>query len=267
MQQIAVGGVDLDGVDAKPAGTFGGGGKGLLDALQSGHVERHRRDVTVGIGQARGRICLPALLGVGRDLFAAIPRQLRRRLAAGMSQLHGDRHGGIFADGRQDGFQCGFGGVVPQAEIAIGDATGGFHGGRFDDQQPRARQGQAAQMLHMPVAGPAIVGRILAHGRDDDAVLQGQGTEMDRGKQGAHGTSGHDRANLVAFARLYQCGGVKSQSGARALSPPALDAGAQIRTYGPHSSRPAEGKARRRWGNRQRLWNGANSYGAHFPER
>ena len=42
--------------------------------------------------------------------------------------------------------------------------------GGFDDHQRGAGIGQHAEMHQVPVIGAAVVGGILAHGRDDDAV-------------------------------------------------------------------------------------------------
>ena len=43
-----------------------------------------------------------------------------------------------------------------------------------------------AKMNQMPVASLALLGGILAHGRDDDAIAQHQIAKSDGGKEFAH---------------------------------------------------------------------------------
>ena len=49
-------------------------------------------------------------------------------------------------------------------------APGALHAGGFQDHQPRAGHGVLHDLLQVPVGGAAVVGRILAHRRDGDAV-------------------------------------------------------------------------------------------------
>src|SRR5690606_1874283 len=77
--------------------------------------------------------------------------------------------------------------VVPQPQVGMGDAAVGLHRGGLQDQQACAGQGQVAKMDAVPVGDHALVRRVLAHGRDDDAVGQLQGTEVERREQLAHG--------------------------------------------------------------------------------
>ncbi len=69
------------------------------------------------------------------------------------------------------------------AETPMGDAAAALHGRRLDDEQGRAGIGQHAEMDEMPVVGAAVVGAVLAHGRDDDAVCQLEAVEPDRREQ------------------------------------------------------------------------------------
>ena len=68
----------------------------------------------------------------------------------------------------------GFGFVVVQPHIGVGNPAFGNDGGRFDSQQCRARHGQLAQMNEVPVVHAAVDCRVLAHWRDDDAIFQVQ---------------------------------------------------------------------------------------------
>ena len=75
-----------------------------------------------------------------------------------------------------------------QADAAGGDAPGGLDPGGFDEHQTGAAQSELAQVNQMPVGHGAVMGRILAHGGDDDAVGQIQVAETDgREKLAGHG--------------------------------------------------------------------------------
>lgn len=60
--------------------------------------------------------------------------------------------------------------VLPDAEIARRDAAAIFHGSGFDDDESRSPDGTAAQVNQMPIVGKAVLGGVLAHGRDSDAI-------------------------------------------------------------------------------------------------
>jgi hypothetical protein len=84
-----------------------------------------------------------------------------------------------------------FVGVGSEARAAGGDAAAQFNAGRLDDEQGGAGIGEHADMGHVPVGHRAVVGRILAHGRDDDAVRKLDAGELDRREQvTGHGNSG-----------------------------------------------------------------------------
>jgi hypothetical protein len=79
-------------------------------------------------------------------------------------------------------------GVVPQAEIAVGDATARLHRRGLGEHDPCAAGGEPAEMYQMPVVGHAVLGRVLAHRRDHDAVGRAHAAQVDRREQ--QGTSG-----------------------------------------------------------------------------
>ena len=60
--------------------------------------------------------------------------------------------------------------VAVEPEAAVGDAAVAFDMGRLDDHQRSAGIRQHAEMHQVPIVGAAVVGRILAHRRHDDAV-------------------------------------------------------------------------------------------------
>ena len=79
----------------------------------------------------------------------------------------------------------GFGRIRPQAKIVSGDLTLGKHGGRFDNQQRRSRDSEIAKVDQVPVGGAALVRRILAHRRDDDAIAQFHSAHAKWGEEAA----------------------------------------------------------------------------------
>ena len=66
--------------------------------------------------------------------------------------------------------QCGFVVVGIKPETAVRDAAMPFDMGCLHDHQRRAGMRHHAEMHQVPVIGAAIVARILAHRRHDDAV-------------------------------------------------------------------------------------------------
>jgi hypothetical protein len=107
-----------------------------------------------------------------------------------MRQLHAQLDRRVRADRRDHLGQRGLVRIRVQAQVARRDAAVLQHGGRLDDQQRGARQREVAEMDHVPVAGVAVLGRVLAHRRDDDAILELDRADLQRLEQGGHGHSG-----------------------------------------------------------------------------
>jgi hypothetical protein len=76
--------------------------------------------------------------------------------------------------------------VLPQAEVGVANATFGGHGGCLEDDQTEAAKRKSAQMHQVPIVGEAILGGILAHGRDNGTIAQGEATERGGRKQLGH---------------------------------------------------------------------------------
>ena len=68
--------------------------------------------------------------------------------------------------------------------VAVGDAAVLGHRRRLDEHEAGAAEREAAEMDEMPVGGVAVDRRVLAHRRDDDAVLERQCAERERAEQG-----------------------------------------------------------------------------------
>ena len=93
-----------------------------------------------------------------------------------MADLDADRHVRSQAPGTlQFVTQRRLRGVVPQAQTAGADAAHGRHRCGLDGEQARAAVEQVGPMRQVPVCGLAVHGRVLAHGRDHDAIGQGEG--------------------------------------------------------------------------------------------
>jgi hypothetical protein len=85
VQQVAVRGVDLGDLEADPVGADRRVGEGLDDVGDVGLGELLGCR-PVAVGDRGGSHGLPAAVG-GLDVAVAIPRPLRRRLAAGVGEL------------------------------------------------------------------------------------------------------------------------------------------------------------------------------------
>ena len=70
--------------------------------------------------------------------------------------------------------------------------------GRFGEDNPGSACGAGAQMLDMPVISQSIIGAVLAHRRDDDAIAGSDRTEADRLKKQRcwHGKMDSDRTGI-----------------------------------------------------------------------
>ena len=78
--------------------------------------------------------------------------------------------------------------VIPDAEIARADPSLRRHRRCLDDHQRSAADSAAAVMHEMPVRRHAVACRVLAHGRDADAVGQDDVTQLEGFEQMGHGS-------------------------------------------------------------------------------
>ena len=100
-----------------------------------------------------------------------------------MVELDGDFRA-VLMDGGDDARQAVPLAVVPEAEIASGDAAAVLDAGGFLDDETDAADGAGGVMDVMPVGGEAdAAGDVVAHRWHDDAVFQGQSLGGERGEQ------------------------------------------------------------------------------------
>src|SRR5262245_21520450 len=73
--------------------------------------------------------------------------------------------------------------VAPNAGVAWRDASFRCDGGCFDEHECRAAYRAASQMDQVPITGEAVVGAVLAHRRDNDAVPEADASDIERAEQ------------------------------------------------------------------------------------
>ena len=101
----------------------------------------------------------------------AAPGNVRTGLAAGVGELD-TRDGALGLDIGRDAGPRGDVIVLPDAGAAGSDAAVWMDGGGFGDDRAGA-DGSGAQVDQVPVGGEAVDGGVLAHRRDEDAIVKG----------------------------------------------------------------------------------------------
>ena len=116
------------------------------------------------------------------DRLAAPPRHVAGGLSARVRDLDRRHRPALGDDGGQTR-QTRLVLRVPGAEAARGDTADRLDRRRLGHHDAGATGGPRAQMLDVPVGAHAILGAVLAHGGDHDAVFRGDGAEGDRFEQ------------------------------------------------------------------------------------
>ena len=183
MQQVAVRGVDLDDPEAgaerrarrrakaattariPAASSAVGAGSPVRerDRARRRRAASHRRRSRAGRRRATARRCSPC----GRRARAGCrePRHcasIRRAIRAQRLGL----------------------GVVPDARVRRRDPPVAHDRGRLGEDQRRAADRAAAEVDEVPVVRHPVLGRVLAHRRDDDPVPQRDGALRERREEG-----------------------------------------------------------------------------------
>ena len=133
-------------------------------------------------GNRRGRNRRPRIFA-SRQRLAAFPRPLRRSLATGVGKLNGELGAADAPAMGHDPLQRRLAGVGIEAEAAMGNTAEALDMGRFDDDQPGAGIRQHAEVGHVPIGSNAVVGAVLAHRRNHDAVREIEIRQPQRRKQ------------------------------------------------------------------------------------
>ncbi len=113
---------------------------------------------------------IPPRMIVRRERRIAEPGPLHARLAPRMGELD-RRHRAVVAQKRRDPRKRSDLVIMPYAEIAVGDAAFGNHSGGLRHHDSGAALREFPEMHQVPVVRHAVIRRVLAHRRYDDAVF------------------------------------------------------------------------------------------------
>ena len=133
VEEIAVGAVDLDIVEAGPLGALCRRDEGGRDRGDPVAVERRRHMPAVGIGDGRGGDRLPGIVAPAEGR-AALPRPVDGSLAPGMGELDAEAGARPRQPPRRGERACRrrLVAVAVKTEAAMGDAAAPFDAGRLD---------------------------------------------------------------------------------------------------------------------------------------
>lgn len=200
-----MGAVDLDDVKPGLDGPLGRGGEGLdqLPDLRARHLADPRVRAREGHGARPPHVVGPPADVKPRDVrlpALAVPGREGARLAARVGELH-PRAVALRVHEVDDAAQRRDVAVAPEARVLGRDAPVGEHGGGLDDDEGGAARRQRAEVREVPVGEVAAVGRVLAHGRHDEAVGQRHAADRERLEEG------RDLVLLLLLVRVQQAEG------------------------------------------------------------
>jgi hypothetical protein len=182
MKQIAVSAVNFDNVEAGCGGTLRGLRKGANDGSNPREIEGLGHCVLGREGDGAGGDGLPATL-FRRQQALAIEGRSHAGFAAGVGQLNSGTSP-LGVDEAGDLRKFGDVVVFPDAQIAAGDAAFREHGGSLKHHETSAALGAAAEMYEVPIGGKTVLRRVLAHGRNADAIGEVDGSKLQWGEKG-----------------------------------------------------------------------------------
>jgi len=177
VEQIAVRGVDLDDVESCGVGALRGLGKGLNDGVDARLIEGLRGGVVGCEWNGAGGNWLPATVRGWNHMFSPCGGRGHGGLASGMGELNAGAYA-LAVDEVDDAPEARDVAVLVDAEVVGCNAAFGDDGGSFKDDEASSTLGAAAEMNEMPIGGEAIVGRVLAHRGDADAVGKGDRSKL-----------------------------------------------------------------------------------------
>ena len=171
MGEVAVRAVELDDVVADAVDALRGGGEFAEAALDVvlGHGMGHRPAGVVGDG--RWRLRRPRVRTF-KDRLAARRRRRGRALAAGMRQLHAELGHTVGPAEIVHPLERRLVFVRPHAGTSRRDPPLRIDVGHLAHHEAGAAERHVAEMHQMPIVRRAVVGIVLAHRRNHDAVGQ-----------------------------------------------------------------------------------------------
>ena len=176
-------GMDLDHLRPSFQRSLGRFGKGPHDALDSSVIQFGWNDTARGKWQrARGKDRPPSAIFLIHDVFTGFPGRGRARFPACMRELQARKRALVFDESKdaREHFDLV---VFPESQIFRTDASFRKDCRCFRHDERGAADGTAAKMHEMPVIREAVDARILAHGRNADAVPQTDVSQFERSKQ------------------------------------------------------------------------------------
>jgi len=187
VEQIAVGGVDFNEVETGSEGAFRGTAEGLDDGIDAGLIERLWDGVVGCEGDGTGSNRLPAAFRGREQMFGSRERGGHGGLASGMGKLNAGANA-LAMDELDDALKAWNVIVFVDAEVARCDTAFGDYGRGFEHDEAGTTLGTAAEVDHVPVVGETVVGGVLAHRGDADAVGECDRTKLERREERmAHG--------------------------------------------------------------------------------
>ena len=169
-EQVAVRAVEFEHVEAGALAALGRVDELRLDQVHVGAGQLARHLAVREVGNRRRRADIPGAL-IERPVDA-LPHQLGRAFAPGMTELQAELRGRVGVDEIDDPLPGRLLLVVPQARAAERDARLGRDAGHLGEDQPGAADGARAVMHEVPVARNAVLGRVHVHRRHDDPVVE-----------------------------------------------------------------------------------------------
>ena len=199
-QQVAVGHVQLEHVEARGLRHRRRLDEVSLHALHVGAVHRLRDLAVREVRDRRRRDQRPVPLG--QRLVDTFPQPARGALAPGVGELKRDPRRRMRVNEIHDALprRHVLGLVHPRAARA--DPALAAHVGHLGDDEPRAADRATAEIHQVPVVRRAVIGRVLAHRRDDDPVGQDELAQPERYEHGRrHRLGGNGHLALVGGLR------------------------------------------------------------------
>ncbi len=181
VEEVAMGGVDFNEIEAGGLGTMCGCNEVGSDLVHACAIQRCGDGVGLVEADGRGGDGLPATFR-GRDGTDFLPWNSHAGFAASMGELCACV-GAVLVEKGGDALEFRDVLVLPDTEVAGGDASFGADGVGFCDNQAGAANRAAAEVDQVPVIRKAVYGGVFAHGGDGDAVWESEAAKLERGEE------------------------------------------------------------------------------------